>query len=79
MGPDRAAIRKVLAEHLGRRPEAAAVNAVFAGRRLKLALPPEPRKGLRAQDIVAEAFGIGNPVPLLRRDAVVLRTGPESN
>jgi radical SAM family uncharacterized protein len=78
-GPDRAAIRKVLAEHLGRRPEAVAVNAVFAGRRLKLALPPEPRKGLRAQDIVAEAFGIGNPVPLLRRDAVVLRTGPESN
>jgi radical SAM family uncharacterized protein len=75
-GPDRAALRKGLADYLGRRPEAAAVTIRFAGRRLRLVLPPEPRKGFRAQDIVAEAFGIVEPVPLIRRDEVVLRPGP---
>ena len=78
-GPDRAALRKGFADYLRRRPEAAAVAVSFTGRRLKLVLPPEPRKGFRAQDIVAEAFGIGEPVPLIRRDAVVLRPGLSEN
>ncbi|MCX6573430.1 MAG: hypothetical protein NTX99_05505, partial [Candidatus Aminicenantes bacterium] len=50
-----------------------------AGRRLVLSLPPDPAKGARAQDIVREIFGIEDPVYVLRRDAVVLKTGGGSS
>ncbi len=74
--PDTTSLRKCLAEYRSRQPEAAPLSLSLGGRRIKLALPPSPRKGFRAQDIVAEAFGIGEPVPLLRRDGVVLRPAP---
>ena len=54
-----------------------ALDFRLAGKRLVLLLPPDPVKGARAQDIVREVFGIEDPVHLLRRDAVVLKTaGP---
>jgi hypothetical protein len=51
----------------------------LAGRRLVLSLPPDPAKGARAQDLVREIFGIEDPVYVLRRDAVVLKTGGGSS
>jgi hypothetical protein len=65
--------RRRLAEFLSRRPEAAGVRVVVRGDRVRLTLPASPIKGLRPQDIVAEALGLPDPVFLLRRDAVVLR------
>jgi len=49
------------------------VDLRFQGRRLVLALPPEPAKGARAQDIVREIFGVEQTAFLVRRDAVVLK------
>ncbi len=78
--PDAAQLRERLAGFLAGHPEAAAeVVASFRGGKLRLTLPPSPRKGLRPQDVVAEAFGLADPSFLIRREAVVLRparTGP---
>lgn len=52
---------------------AAGVDFRFTGRRLVLFLPPDPARGVRAQDIVREVFGIENPVFLIRRDEIVLK------
>ena len=52
---------------------AAAMEFRLSGRRLVLGLPPDPAKGLRAQDIVREVFGVEDPVFLIRRDEVVLK------
>jgi hypothetical protein len=79
MLPDRAWLKTHLADFRRRKPEAADVRITFKGRKLHLRLPPAPRKGLRVQDIVAEALGIPNPVFLLRRDSIVLRPGPRGN
>jgi radical SAM family uncharacterized protein len=63
-----------LAEDYGRRnPEGRGIRFIFGTRRLSFELPPSPRRGLRPQDIVAEAFGLADAVPLLRRDEIVLR------
>jgi radical SAM family uncharacterized protein len=65
---------------LGRFNEAhggAAAELRLAGHRLVLTLPPDPAKGARVQDIVREVFGIDDPVFLIRRDSVALKTdGP---
>jgi len=72
--PDAVWLRERLAGFLSGHPEAAAeVAASVRGAKLRLALPPSPRRGLRAQDVVAEAFGLAEPSFLLRREAVVLR------
>jgi radical SAM-linked protein len=66
--------RRRLVDFLAARPDAAGIRVVVRGARVRLALPPSPRKGLRPQDIVAEALGLPDPVFLLRRDEVVLQT-----
>jgi hypothetical protein len=78
-GPDEPALRGGLDAYRRGRPEAAGIGVVFKGRRLYFVLPPSPRKGLRAQDVVAEALGIPEPATLLRRDEIRLRTGPPGN
>ncbi len=45
----------------------------LAGRRLVLALPPDPAKGARVQDIVREIFGVEEPVFLIRRDRIAVK------
>ena len=52
---------------------AAKLEYEFRNRRLYLRLDP-PGPGLRPQDVIREAFGIDNPVFLLRRDDVVLKS-----
>jgi radical SAM family uncharacterized protein len=79
LGPRRSARELKLA--LGRAQDAHGAAAVpawrLAGKRLVLFLPPDPARGARAQDIVREVFGVEDPVYLIRRDAVVLKTdGP---
>jgi radical SAM family uncharacterized protein/radical SAM-linked protein len=74
--PDRPSLENRLAEYRGKRPDAADVQFTFKGRKMRVVLPASPRKGLRPQDIIAEAFGIAAPVFLLRRDDIVLRPGP---
>ncbi len=54
--------------------QSAAVDFRLSGRRLYLDLPPAPTKGLRAQDIVQAVFGIEDPVFLIRRDEVAMKT-----
>jgi radical SAM family uncharacterized protein len=75
LGPKRGA-REIRAALDGLRAAhgAAALDYRLAGRRLLLTLPPEPSKGARAQDIVREAFGVDDPVFLVRRDAVRLKS-----
>ncbi len=48
------------------------VGYEIRGRRLVLRLPPVPPRGIRAQDIVREVFGVEDPVFLIRRDEVRL-------
>jgi radical SAM family uncharacterized protein len=76
--PDPAGLKNRLTGFLENKPEGAAVRTAFKGRRLLLLLPPDPRRGFRPQDIVAEALGIPDPVFLLRRDEIVLGSGPPS-
>ncbi len=45
----------------------------LSGRRLVLALPPDPAKGARVQDIVREIFGVEEPVFLIRRDRIAVK------
>jgi radical SAM family uncharacterized protein/radical SAM-linked protein len=73
--PDPAALRKRLADYRSRRPDAAGIRATVRGKKVRLVLPAFPQKGLRPQDIAAEAFGITEPAFLLRREAVILRPG----
>jgi hypothetical protein len=49
------------------------VGYEIRGRRLVLHLPPVPPRGIRAQDIVREIFGVEDPVFLIRRDEVRLQ------
>ncbi len=71
--PDAAWLRERLAGFRARHPEATEVAFSVRGGRVRLTLPPLPRKGLRAQDVVAEVFGLAEPAFLIRREAVVLR------
>jgi radical SAM family uncharacterized protein len=72
--PSAAWLQERLAGFRAAHPEAAAeFGFAVRGGRLRLTLPPSPRRGLRPQDIVAEAFGLADPSFLIRRDAVVLR------
>jgi len=48
------------------------VGYEIRGRRLVLHLPPVPPRGIRAQDVVREVFGVEDPVFLIRRDEVRL-------
>jgi len=77
--PDQPSLKKLIEDYRRQRPEAADIPITFRGKRIQLVLPAAPRKGLRPQDIVAEAFGISDPVFLLRRDDIVLRPGPRGN
>lgn len=54
-------------------PETEAPDFALKGRRLVMTLPPVPRRGFRAQDIVREVFGVEEAVFLVRRDEVALR------
>jgi len=75
LGPRRSAPElRAAFDHFGEAHGGAPVKMRLAGRRLVLSLPPDPAKGARAQDIVREIFGVEDPVYLLRRDAVVLKT-----
>jgi radical SAM family uncharacterized protein len=65
----RAAFNRFLADRPGTPAEMR-----LAGRRLVLILPPDPARGGRAQDIAGALFGLENPVFLVRRDAVVLKS-----
>jgi hypothetical protein len=73
-GQGLSALKRQIAEYAGRATTGAvSFEAAVRGKRLILRLPASPPKGLRIQDIVREAFGIGNPVCHLRRDEVVLK------
>jgi radical SAM family uncharacterized protein/radical SAM-linked protein len=74
--PDAAALRKCLSRYRALRPGAAGIPVRVRGNKVRLVLTALPRKGSRAQDIVAEAFGIPEAVFFLRREAVVLRPAP---
>ncbi len=73
--PGLADLRHRAEDFLRRNPAAQGVRFGFRPRRLSLRLPPAPGRGLRPQDIVAEAFGIPDPVFLIRRDEIVIRPG----
>jgi radical SAM family uncharacterized protein/radical SAM-linked protein len=73
-GPTLSEIRGCFAAYKADHPEASCIQVEFKGRRVFLILPPSPRKGLRPQDIVADALGIAEPAFLLRREEVVLRS-----
>jgi len=74
--PERRVLAALLGEFLGNKPEAAGIGVSFSGRRIILLLPPVPRRGFRPQDIVTGAFGIPDPVFLLRRDDIVFKPAP---
>ena len=76
--PDAAWLRERLAGFRARHPEAAEVAFSVRGGKVRLTLPPLPRKGLRAQDVVAEVFGLAAPAFLIRREAVVLQPHPRN-
>jgi len=73
-GPALSEIKQRLAAYKADKPEASCVQIDFKGKEVFLLLPPSPKKGLRPQDIVADALGIPNPVFLLRREEVVLKS-----
>ncbi|RPI99058.1 MAG: DUF2344 domain-containing protein, partial [Candidatus Aminicenantes bacterium] len=64
----RLALARFKAAHAG-----AEADLDLAGRRLVLALPPDPAKGARVQDIVREVFGVEEPVFLIRRDRIAVK------
>ena len=74
LGPPRGAreLRLALARFKAGHPGAEA-DLELAGRRLVLALPPDPAKGARVQDIVREIFGVEEPVFLIRRDRIAVK------
>jgi len=75
LAPDRTLSAKEIRSGLARLKESLRASDFefrLAGKRLVLVLPPDPGKGGRAQDVVQEAFGIADPVFLIRRDAVRL-------
>jgi radical SAM family uncharacterized protein/radical SAM-linked protein len=73
--PDTAVLKKCLAEYRRKRRDAVDISITLRGKKVQLVLPVLPQKGFRPQDIVAEAFGIPDPVFLLRRDDIRLRPG----
>jgi radical SAM family uncharacterized protein/radical SAM-linked protein len=75
-GPVLSELKGRLTGYTATRPEAADVRIAFKGKKVLLLLPPSPRKGLRPQDIVAEALGIPDPVFLLQRDDIVFNLPP---
>jgi radical SAM family uncharacterized protein len=74
LGPPRGAreLRLALARFKAAHPGAEA-DLGLAGRRLVLALPPDPARGARVQDIVREVFGVEEPVFLIRRDRIAVK------
>ncbi|MEN6312000.1 MAG: TIGR03960 family B12-binding radical SAM protein [Acidobacteriota bacterium] len=74
--PERGGLEGRLREFLADKPEAAGVGFSFRGGKIILRLPPVPRRGFRPQDIVSGAFGIPDPVFLLRRDDIVFKPAP---
>ncbi len=66
-------LRLALARFKDGHDGAAGVDFYFTGRRLGLLLPPDPARGVRAQDIVREVLHIEDPVFLIRRDKIVLK------
>ena len=68
-----AALKASIARLKGSRPEAAALEFALRGRRLFIAMPAAPVKGLRVQDVLREVFGVEDPAFLIRRDAVLFK------
>jgi len=71
LGPS--VLKRLLENYKNSLAGAAKLEYEFRNRRLYLRLDP-PGLGLRPQDVIREAFGIDNPVFLLRRDDVVLKS-----